>query len=316
MVVVAVCWLASATSAWSAPTRGQLGIFLHYGPSSLLNKSNEADWISGIQDPSYTQVVGRFVPNPAAAVEWVRLAKEAGATYIVFTAKHHDGYTLWNSRVPVDRSAGANQVQWNATPAQDMVAPLAKAAHAAGIKLYVYYSIVDWYEHAYRVGNALEHLRIEEAQLRELLTGYGTIDGVWIDGIWSPHWSLADWHLGEIKSLIKSLQPGARITVNRLSDAVVEPDEYGGVAESRIPDVAQQWPVDVTYSVGRLWFYSTQDSVKTPKALQRLARKTIGRGFNLLLNVPPRPDGSIEPTFRKAVLMASAAAGLSAPARP
>ena len=302
-LLCALALAAPSANAAGAP-RGQLGIFIHYGPSSLLNQANETNWIAGIQSPSYLQTVASFSPNPSAAASWVQLAKAAGASYIVFTAKHHDGYTLWHSSLAVDRSAGANNVQWGATADKDVLAALAPACRAAHIKLYIYYSIVDWYEHAYRVGNALQHLAIEEAQLHELLTNYGQIDGVWLDGVWSPHWPVASWYLDALKEEIRTLQPSALIAVNRFSPTAPQTNESYSIAEKTLPNSLPSWPVEVTYPIGGLWFYSTQDKLKSPSTLSYLVNRTLGRGFNLLLDVPPRGDGSIDPAYKGALLQA------------
>lgn len=308
VVVVALTFAASvAVAAAATPKQGQLGIFLHYGPSSLLNAPDETQWIARIQAPSYVQTVATFRPNTAAVSEWVALAKKSGASYIVFTAKHHDGYTLWHSDVAVDRSAGANDVQWNARADQDVVAALAKACRTAHIKLYLYFSLVDWYEHAYRVGNASAHLAIEEAQLRELLTNYGPIDGVWLDGVWSPTHLLSFWSLDEIKQEIRTLQPNTLIGVNRFSTQIEDNEDFA-ITEKSLPAKPLPWPTEAVFPIGRLWFYSTQDALKTPQQLRSIIANSIGRGFDLLLDVPPRSDGSIDPAYLSALLRARAAA--------
>jgi alpha-L-fucosidase len=298
-----VLLLVTASAAGAAT--GQLGIFIHYGPASLLNKASEVDWISGVNAEDYPTVASSFQPNPAAAASWVALAKKAGATYLVFTARHHDGYTLWASDTTRDnRASGASRVpRWGATPDQDVLAALAKACRSAGIKLYVYYSLPDWWSHAYRVSDAERFYPMIETQLRELLTKYGPIGGVWIDGLWDR--PLSFWHLDQIEQLIHTLQPQALIGVNRYPSAI-EPGEDFQIYEKMFPAGRPIVPTEVTFPIGGLWFYSSLDRPKTQAQLRRLFTRSLSRGINLLLDVPPRGDGSISPTFAKALLAARA----------
>jgi alpha-L-fucosidase len=301
LVVFVLILLVPVSAAEAAP--GQLGIFIHYGPSTLLNKSSETDWMRGVWADDYPTLASGFRPNPAAAASWVALAKRAGATYIVLTAKHHDGYTLWPTAAGKDeRASGASRVpQWGSTSQQDVVGSLAKAARAAGIKLYLYYSLPDWYSHSYRVADPVRYLPIVETQLRELLTQYGAIGGVWLDGVWDrpPEF----WHLDEIKALIRSLQPSAKIAVNR-HPSTVEADEDFQIFEKTYPAAVGAVPAEATYPIGRMWFYSSLDRAKTAKQLRTIFARTLARGINLLLDVPPRADGSISPTYGSALLAA------------
>jgi alpha-L-fucosidase len=298
--VVAV--LAAGAESATRPA-GRLGLFIHYGPSTLLNAAGEQAWIDGIQSPDYVNTVAAFAPSADAPANWVALAERIGATSITFTVKHHDGYLLWSSDVPVDRSAGANGIRWGVTGDDDVLAALARACLAAHISLYLYYSLADWYEHDYRVGNALGHLAVEEAQLRELLTRYGPIGGVWIDGAWSTTHTSDFWHLDELEQLIHSLQPRAQIGVNRFPARIAAGEQFE-IFEKTLPVARTSWPTQGVFPIGDTWFYSVRSAVKSAATLRSMAARAARVGAALILDLPPRGDGSIDPAYQEVLVTA------------
>jgi alpha-L-fucosidase len=210
---------------------------------------------------------------------------------------------LWPTDAGKDeRASGASRVpRWGATTQEDVVAALAKACRAGGVKLYLYYSLPDWYSHSYRVSDPDRYLPIVQTQLRELLTRYGPVGGVWLDGVWDK--PPAFWRLDEIKGLIRSLQPAAKIAVNRYPSAV-EPNEDFQIFEKTYPAGPGTVPAETTFPIGHLWFYSSLDRPKSQKQLRAIFARTVVRGVNLLLDVPPRADGSISPAFANALIAA------------
>lgn len=279
----------------------QLGIFIHYGPSTLLDTADGEQWIRSVWAPPYLDTVRSFRANAAAARDWVAFAKRAGATYITFTAKHHDGYALWHTDVVWDRSAGAAAVPWEVSAEDDVLAVLAPACREAGLKLYVYYSLIDWYAHTYRASKSALYVASMKAELAELLTRYGPIAGVWLDGIWDRP---ADfWHLDELKAEIRSLQPEAKIAVNRHPPSL-EPDEDIATFENAFPAARGSKPQEVTFPVGLWWFYSSHDVLKPVAQLRRMLARAAATRSRVLLAVPPRGDGSIDPAYLRAIIAA------------
>lgn len=272
-----------------------LGIFIHYGPSTLLNADSTADWMRGVWAPTYPQLAQQFHPNPQAVQEWVALAKAAGATYITFTAKHHDGYTLWHTTGETDAAAGASN--WSVSADDDMLAALAPACRAAHLKLYVYFSLPDWYSHWYRTSNADRFIPIVENQLTEILTRYGPLAGIWLDGTWDRPPDF--WHLDELISLIHSLQPHASVGVN--TQPPVAGEDFS-IFEQSFPATPAVTPTEVTYPIGSQWFYSTDDVPQTHAWFVALRRRATRLHVRLLLDVPPRADGTFDPAFVSAVL--------------
>ncbi len=297
------CVVAAVALALTLPSgaaaKGELGIFIHYGPSSLVGTTDGATWIRSVWAPAYLDTVAQFHANAEAAAEWVSFAKRVGATYITFTAKHHDGYALWHTDVSIDRAAGSGRQAWEVSADDDVLGALAPACRAAGLKLYVYYSLIDWYSHSYRVADSTRYVPLMEAQLRELLSRYGPIAGVWLDGLWDR--PLLFWHLDELKAEIRGLQPSALIAVNR-HPAGIGPGEDFEIYESAFPAARSTTPQEVAFPVGEWWFYSSGDVPKSHAEMRAMIVRARATGSSILVAVPPRPDGSIDPVYAAAIL--------------
>jgi alpha-L-fucosidase len=169
----------------------KFGLFVHWGIYSVLGAGEWFMQVRGIPAADYEKVADFFNPIAFDAEEWVSLVKAAGIRYITITAKHHDGFAMFDSHVSdwdiVDR-----------TPyGKDVIAALAEECRRQGIKLFFYYSQLDWHHPDYfprgRTGHAAgrpdagdwyRYIDYMDAQLRELLTKYGSIGGIWFDGMW------------------------------------------------------------------------------------------------------------------------------------
>jgi alpha-L-fucosidase len=197
----------------------KFGLFVHWGVYSVLG---DGEWVMNnrrIPIGDYEKLPAQFNPTEFNAAEWVALAKAAGMRYITITSKHHDGFAMFGSKVSdyniVDR-----------TPyKKDPLKRLADECHKQGVKLFFYHSQLDWHHPDFfprgttgrdagrpEQGNWPRYIDYMNAQLRELLTGYGDIAGIWFDGWWDrPD---ADWRLDETYKLIHDLQPRALIGAN------------------------------------------------------------------------------------------------------
>jgi alpha-L-fucosidase len=268
---------------WFAATR--LGLFVHYGPSSLLAAPSDDAWWRGVHATSYPSVVRRFRPDVTRAVrDWVALAQAARASYLVVTVKHHDGYTLWHSGL------GA----WGVSRGDDLLAALAPACRRARLPLFLYYSTLDLHEPTYRSGAYLVEAR---TQLRELLTGYGPVAGVWFDGTWDHRFT--DAQLESLYALVHRLQPWALVTTNHhhlpLPGEDYQTFEAGfpghppkGWPQTPISPLAHQSAI----SLGPTWFWDGKDVPRTPARLESLIREARASHTSLLVDIPPRPDGT------------------------
>jgi alpha-L-fucosidase len=318
-VVVAVAIAAVAPRALaqdSADTPQQewfrdakFGMFIHWGVYSVLG---DGEWVMNnrhISVQDYETLPQQFDPVDFNAAEWVAIAKAAGAKYITITSKHHDGFAMFATK----------QTTWNVvdrTPwKQDPLAQLARECRRQGIKLFFYYSQLDWHHPDYYPlgetgqsaerppgGNWQRYLDLMNAQLTELLTNYGPIGGIWFDGWWDK--PQADWQLQRTYDLIHKLQPEALIGNNHHRTPF--PGEGFQMFERDLPGqttadwnknpVISNLPLETCDTVNDSWGYTRGDRHwKTSAQLIRYLVGAAGRNANLLLNVGPMPTGKIQP---------------------
>ncbi|TCP34938.1 alpha-L-fucosidase [Sphingomonas sp. BK235] len=305
-----------AARAWFAQAR--FGIFLHWGLYSELAGGGDrdgAEWImenKKISAAHYERLAEFFDPRRFDANQWVDTVKAAGARYIVITSKHHDGFAMYGSKV-----SPYNVV--DATPfRRDPIAELAAACRAKGVKLFFYYSQLDWHHPDYfprgrtgrhsgraESGDWEAYLRYQDAQLTELLTRYGPIGGIWFDGWWDQQkTAMRDrWRLERTYALIHRLQPGALIVNNHHvtpfpgEDYQVFERDLPGQNSSGFNDAAvSALPLEMADAMNGSWgFNLVDDRFKTPRELIATLAGAAGRGANFLLNTGPMPDGRLQP---------------------
>ena len=283
----------------------KFGMFIHWGPSSVLQ---DGEWVMnnrGIRASEYESLIPLFNPVKFDASAWARTAKSAGMKYITLISRHHDGIALWDSKV-----SDYNIVK-RSPFARDVVRELADACAKEGLQLFLYYSQLDWHHPDYfpRGGTGLTAGRPESgsfpkyvaymnAQLTELLTNYGPIGGIWFDGMWDQ--PKADWQLEQTYTLIHRLQPAALIIPN--SHEAPRPGEDIQTFERDLPGANGQGfntttigalPLEMSETMNDSWGYRLTDrSWKSSTQLIRSMVEAAGRNTNFLLNVGPRPDGT------------------------
>jgi alpha-L-fucosidase len=250
----------------------KFGMFIHWGISALLM---DGEWVMenrGIDVAEYERIAVNFDARNFDADAWVTLARSAGARYITLITKHHDGFALFDSDVTdwdvVDR-----------TPfGRDIVREMAEACRRQGLRLFVYYSQLDWHHPDYfprgRTGRRTgrpdggswdRYLEFMDAQLRELFSNYGPLGGVWLDGMWDrPD---ADWHLERTYRRIHDLQPAALIIPNHHQDPL--PGEDVQTFEKDLPGVnTAGWnsaavstdvPLETSETISDSWGYRITD---------------------------------------------------------
>ena len=293
-------------------------MFIHWGPSSILQ---DGEWVMnnrGIRADDYESLLPFFNPAKFDATAWARTAKNAGMKYITLISRHHDGIALFDSKVSdytvVKRSPFA----------RDVVRELADACAKEDLKLFLYYSQLDWHHPDYfpRGGTGLtagrpdsgsfpRYIAYMNAQLTELLTNYGPIGGIWFDGVWDkPN---ADWQLEPTYALIHRLQPAALVIPN--NHEAPRPGEDIQTFERDLPGANGQGfntttigalPLEMSETMNDSWgFRLTDHKWKSSTQLIRSMVEAAGRNTNFLLNVGPRPDG----TFPDSALARLAALG-------
>ena len=286
----------------------KFGLFIHWGVYSLLGNGEWVMQNRGIRVPEYEWLASTFNPSRFDAEEWVLLAKAAGMRYITITSRHHDGFSMFGSRV-----SRYNIVDW--TPfRRDPLKELAEACRRHGLKLFFYYSQLDWHHPDYwprgetgrASGRADEgvwdrYLDFMDAQLEELLTGYGPLGGIWFDGMWDK--PQAPWRLDRTYGLIHRLQPSALIVPNHHKAPL--PGEDVQTFEQDLPGANTagfntseigSLPLETSLTMNNSWGFNVTDrSFKSVTQLIHYLVRAAGFGANLLLNVGPRPDGTIQP---------------------
>jgi alpha-L-fucosidase len=292
----------------------KFGMFVHWGVYSVLGNG---EWIfhdRKLTVHEYERLPKFFDPEQFDAKAWVALAKAAGMKYITITSRHHDGFAMFDSKVS----------DWNIvqrTPyGKDPLKMLADEAHRQGIKLFFYYSQLDWHNPDYyprgQTATEWDNGRPDhgdwnsylddymDGQLRELLTNYGPIGGIWFDGMWDK--PDADWHLTKTYALIHQLQPAALIIPNH--HQTPRPGEDVQTFERDLPGqntagfntnyVSNQLPLESSNTLNDSWGFNLGDSkYKSPEEVEQLLVRAAGNNSNLLLNIGPMPNGEIQEEF-------------------
>lgn len=308
------------------PSKNQLALaekpfylFMHFG----MNTATAREWGAG------NEKAADFTIKKINAAQWVRCAVSAGATGIILTCKHHDGFCLWPSEYT---SFSVKYTDFEG----DIVKMVSDECHKAGLDFGVYLSPWDMHEPTYGAPDYNDYFC---NQLTELLTGYGEISEVWFDGAKGANAKAFEYDWQRYYKLIRELQPGANIAVcgpdirwvgneggkTRKSEFSVVP-AYLRMAET-VAEKSQQnaadakdmqkrtstdedlgsrellkncpelcwYPAEVDVSIRKGWFYSkkTNLTVKSAKKLFNIYIRSVGNNCTLLLNVPPSDKGTI-----------------------
>lgn len=274
----------------------RFGLFIHWGPSSVIGK--EMSWSRGrdISVEEYDKLYKRFDPSGFDAEEIVDLARRAGMRYVVLTAKHHDGFCMWNTR-----QTSYNIMQ---TPfGRDIVGELAAACEKYGLAFGVYYSTCDWHHPDFPLtgqGGTVErdssnldnYTTYLKRQIAELLVNYGPLNTLWFD-----YPQLFDARRGEgVIELARALQPD--IIINSRTGAKGDFD----TPEQRVGGYSTERPWETCMTIARQWGWAPGDEVKSLHQCLHTLIRAVGSGGNFLLNIGPRPDGRIEPSHRERLL--------------
>ena len=266
----------------------RFGLFVHWGPVSL--KGTEIGWSRGgerrglkgkgpIPVEVYDNLYKEFNPVDFDAKEWIAMAKAAGMKYLVFTSKHHDGFSMFDSKL-------TGYTIMHSPFGRDVVAELAEACHEAGFGLGFYYSPPDWHHPDYRTENHARYIEFLHGQLRELCTNYGRVDIIWFDGLGG---TAQDWDSEKLFKMIRELQP--HVIINNRAGLPGDLD----TPEQTIGRFQRDRSWESCITICRQWAWKPEDTLKGLKeCIDTLVRCAGGDG-NLLLNVGPMPTGAIEP---------------------
>jgi alpha-L-fucosidase len=293
---------------------------MHWGLYSIPGRS---EWIRSIERltvEQYQSWFDAFAPRAGWADRWASMAAEAGAKYVVLTAKHHDGFCLWDSKLTDYTSMH--------TPARrDLIAEYAEALRRHGLRVGLYYSLVDWHHDDYGpvFGDRQHPLRHDPAQkqldprrqwpryvdylhgqVQELMTGYGTIDLLFFDFC---YWDFVGeaWRASDLMRMVRKHQPGIvvndRLGIESIKSA--RPEPYTGDfdhAEQNIPRNrvvnarGEPIPWESWFTLGNSWCHSVApEPQKSARTIVRSLVNCVSKGGNLCLNVAPDAAGDFMP---------------------
>lgn len=293
-MVLGVCAFASVTGMGQAQQTANLpdkeqwfmdlgfGMFVHWSLDSQVGaviSHSMAGASKDYMERFVNELPKTFNPRKFEPDDWAVLAKLAGMKYVVFTAKHHSGFCMWNTK-----TTGFNVM--NTPCKRDILKEIIEAFRKQGIAIGIYFSPEDFYycyKHDIPVGR-LQHdlhypannkglMDYDKAQMKELLTQYGKIDIFFFDG-----------PAEELKEYAWQLQPAIVVTRGHLE-----------TPEQRLPDRPIPGPWEACFTMGTDWQYKpTNDPHKSGTQIINMLIETRAKGGNLLMNVGPKPDGEIQ----------------------
>src|SRR4051812_16026569 len=262
----------------------RFGMFIHWGLYSVLGRHEWGMENEGIPGAEYEQIAKRFKPKPNAARDWAKLAKAAGQKYMVMTTKHHEGFCHFASKL-TDYCAPKQG------PGRDLVKEYVEAARAEGLRVGFYYSLMDWHhpDGARCATDEAARRRFVDyihTHIRELMTNYGKVDILWYDVSWTL--DAKGWESEKMNEMVFKLQPDIIVNNrNKLPGDFATPEQRIEAAEGD-----RAWEACMTLNDS--WGYHRADNGwKTPRQVVRNLITCARDGGNYLLNIGPKPDGSI-----------------------
>ena len=273
----------------------KLGIFIHWGIYAVNGIDESWSFYNGyISYYDYMKQLKGFTATAYNPQEWASLIKESGAQYAVLTSKHHDGVALWDSKF------GELNVVRKTPAARDLVTPFVNAIRKQGLKVGIYYSLLDWSNPDYPnftknqiryADDSTRWARFEKfnhGQIEEIGKNFNP-DLYWFDGDWEQ--SAVKWKAKEIRKMILNRNPSAIIN-SRLQG-------YGDYAtpEQGLPvkkPLDKYWELCMT--INDSWGYQQNDKeFKSPRQIIKIFSECLSKGGNMLLDIGPKADGSIPP---------------------
>lgn len=298
----------------------RFGMFIHWGLYAIPARGEWVRSVEKISREDYQQYFYEFDPVNYDPKAWAKAAKGAGMKYAVMTAKHHDGFCLFDSKLTDFKAT-------NTKAGRDLIKEYVEAFRAEGLKVGIYYSIIDWYHDDYpHYGDRHHPMRDNEAykgkkhdfnryldymhgQVREICSNYGKIDILWFDFSYDDMCK-EKWKAAELMKMVRSLQPDVIID-NRLEGSgedygtmkTSNPMIYAGdfaSPEQIIPpegvtdEDGNSLPWEACITMNNNWGYcSTDKSYKSPKQIIRKLVECVSKNGNMLLNVGPNAKGEI-----------------------
>ncbi|MBQ4518013.1 MAG: alpha-L-fucosidase [Clostridia bacterium] len=301
----------------------RFGMFIHFGLFSMPARNEWIKTLEFIPEDKYQKYFDNFNPDLFDAKEWAKKAKEAGMKYAVLTAKHHEGFCMFDSQY-------TNYKITNTAFGRDVVREFVDAFRAEGLRVGLYYSLVDWYHPEFPIDvlhprrndeNAEEldrgrdmkkYAQYMRNQVRELLTNYGQIDILWFDFSykgkdaapwrskeyrpWMQHnggKEQNEWEAEELLKMVRELQPEVIINNRtRIDQDIWTPEQYQPLDWVKDKTTGELVPWEACQTFSGSWGYFRDEMTwKSPKMLIDLLINTVSVGGNLIMNVGPTARG-------------------------
>lgn len=306
----------------------KFGLFMHWGPYSQWGVMESwsicpDDWVTRTgpyadnyfeYKKAYENLPTTFNPVAFNPEKWVKAAKTAGMRYVVFTTKHHDGYCMFDTK-QTDYKITGSQTPFSKNPNSNITKVIFDAFRKEGFMTGVYFSKPDWHSEYfwwpylppkdhnvnYSITKYPDRWKkfqdFTYNQIEELMTGYGPVDILWLDGGWVRPMQKSDdpfnmdIKMSRIANMARSHQPGL-IVVDR-----TVPGEFENYTtpEQEVPEKPLSYPWETCMTMGNSWSYSKNDQYKSTHRLLELLVKVVSRGGNFLLNVGPDGNGDWDP---------------------
>ncbi|EKP7340246.1 alpha-L-fucosidase [Listeria monocytogenes] len=289
---------------WFSESR--YGLFIHFGLYSVAARHEWVQTLEEISVPDYKKYFDHFNPDLLDATQWAKKAKEDGFKYVIITAKHHDGFCLWDT----------NETDYKVTNTpfeRDLLAELIQAFRAEGLRIGIYYSLLDWHHPDFLVdgyhpmrqnsfyinehpGNMDNYRSYMSTQIKELLTQYGTIDYLWFDFSYkSRNWGTSvgkgaeDWGSEQLEKMIYDIQPNIFINDRLdLQRGVQTPEQF---ARSKgMDDGDDVW--ETVQTLNNSWGYDRDNlNFKSSELVVKQLVDTVSKGGNFTMNIGPNARG-------------------------
>ena len=282
----------------------KFGLFIHWGIYSVTGRGEWLRNVEKVPEDEYAKQIPLFTAERFDAVQWAKLAKEAGVNYVVFTTKHHDGFCMFD----------AHNTDWKVTNSpcgRDVLAELTRACLAEGLKVGFYYSIMDWHHPDYlprlefeadsrpaEGHHVMDYIAYMREHLHQLLTEYGEAPFVlWYDGGWMN--TPDELGAAETNAMARRWHPGLLINDrHHTEEDLITPEQSvpatGLFGKDGKPAL---WEACITMT-SYWWGYDAYERrFKEPAYLLRMLVDIVSKGGNFLLNVGPKPDGTIQKEF-------------------
>lgn len=314
----------------------KFGFMMHWGPYSQWGVveswsicSEDVDWCRRPEGISYVDYVRKYEKLPETfnpvkfdPARWAQVAEATGMKYVVFTTKHHDGFSMFDTK-QTDYRITAPNVPFHANPRANITKEVFDAFRARGFGIGAYFSKPDWHNDDYwspKWATPNRHVNYDtrkhpqmwkrfvdftHAQIDELTSDYGPVDILWLDGGWvrardtmddAKHGTAGvpwpqDIDMPKLASIARRNQPGL-IVVDR---AVGGRYENYRTPEQKIPDEPLPYPWETCMTLGDSWSYVPNDNYKPARKVVQMLVDVVAKGGNYLLNVGPDANGELPP---------------------